>query len=415
VRSRLLIILGALCIGLAWCYLSLEQSLPEKKSREEKLFTLNQHDISRVDIQGGALISLIRKGKEWWVAGEVNFPADQPEAANLIRGIVAIPVRGTLSGPKEEFGLDQPGMKVTLYTTKGEHHLSIGSDSPTSSFCYASVQGRSGVFLLPAGTKALFRKSLLNLTDKHLIHVNPWDVSRVRVVKQGSILELTRDGAEGWRLAGDARRKLSEERVNEFFKGICRIQALSFPEDQSVPRVPDVAVELFSTRGVQTLRLWKEGDKAYALSDYQRGKAEISAPLMQGIPSGPDDLLDRSIAAIAESSARKVVFSGEKERVFLMHDGTWYEGKKRMKDGEAFGVFFRTLSSIVYEDEYLMLPRDAGPGLRVRVYSHPSSPPFDITVHSQYYVAAGKRIYRINEGDMMNLKASLHRILGENE
>jgi len=415
VKARLLVISCMLCSVLAGYYLSRERPPAADEGRKERLFALNPDDIFGIDIITDELISLIRKGQAWWVAGDEDFPADQQEAGSLVRGIVAIPVRGTLNGPGGEFGLDRPAIEVTLHTVKGKHRLFIGSDSPTSAFCYASVQGRSVVFLLPAETKALFRKSLFSLADKSLIRVDPSDVSRIRVQKQGSVLELAREGGQPWRLVGDAGRRLSEERVGDFLRDMGRIKVLSFPEDQSVPEDPGIVVELSSAGGVRQMALWKEGNRAYASSDYQQKKAEISPSLMQDIPSGPDDLLDRSMIDMPGDPVRMDVFSGGLERVFLNRGGRWYEGGKRVRDETAIAGFFSAMNSVEYEDEYLALPRDAGQGLRVRVYAHTPSPPFDITLYSQYYVAAGKGIYRINEGDMTILRESLRRILGESE
>jgi hypothetical protein len=415
VKTRLLVILGLLCLGLALYYIIFETPGAVAIKSQEKLFALNPGDISRIEIRGGALISLVKKGQTWWVEGQVNFPADQEEVKGLIRTLINVPVRKTLEGRKEEFGLDKPVMEMVLGTSRGRYHLSLGSDSPTSVFCYATMAGRKEVFLLPAETKALFRKSLFSLVDKYLVHVNPGEVSKVRVVKHGSIFEFFHENGGTWHLAGADGRKLGTERVNRFFRNICGIKVLSFPENQNVPGSFDVTVELASTRGVQKLRLWKEGLRVYALSDYQRGKVEVSAPILKEIPSCPDDLLDRSIVDMAGGSVSRIAVKGKSERVFTMKGGVWHAGNKKVEQGAVLNDMVHALISMEYEDEYLMLPGEAGTGIRLRIYPDRGAAPFDIILYSQYYVAVGKRVFRINEGDMKYMKESLQKLLSEDQ
>jgi hypothetical protein len=414
VKTRLLVV-GVVCVGLALYYASFEMPDREQKKQEEKLFDMSRGDLTALEIQGGTLIRLVKKGPEWWIEGDVNFPADQDEVGRLVDHLLALHVMESMNGPRGEFDLDAPAMVIILGTPRGSIRLSLGSDSPTGAYCYASLEGRSGILLLPAGTRELFRKSLFSLTDKRLIRINPWDVSVVRITKGGDTLEIVRDRGGDWRLPGGDGRKLSREKVNEFFRNVCRMKALAFPETQDAPETPDVGVELTSSRGVQHLKLWRDGQKAYALSDYQRGKAEIDPSFVQAVPAGPDDLLDKSIVSMEGRPVRLIAIQGRGERQFYLRGGQWYDGKRKSDKGKVLDSIIRALGTIQYEDEYLELPRDAGAGLRMTVYLDAGAAPFDITLYSQYYVAVGKRVFRINEGDMNTLKDSLRVLIGELE
>jgi hypothetical protein len=414
VKTRLLV-MGVVCVGLALYYASFEMSGPGEKKQEEKLLALDRADLSAIEIQGGALIRLVKKGAEWWIEGDVNFPADQEEVGRLVDHLLALRVKATMNGPRGEFDLDAPAMVIILGTSRGKIRLSLGTDSPTGAYCYASLEGRSGILLLPAGTKTLFRKSLFSLTDKHLLHINPWDVSTVRIVKDGDTLEIVRDRGGDWHLPGGDGRKLSREKVNGFFRNICSVKAIAFPENQDAPETPDVAVELTSSRGVMNMKMWRDGQKGYALSDYQRGKAEIDPSFVQAVPVSPDDLLDKSIVPMEGRPVRLIAIQGRGERQFYKRGGQWYDGKSRSDEGKILDRIVSALSTIQYEDEYLSLPHDAGAGLRMTVYLDAGAAPFDITLYSQYYVAVGKRVFRINEGDMNTLKDSLRLLLGELE
>ncbi len=297
-KARPLVVLGAACLGLALFYFSLERQAPVAGSGREKLFPLDQGEISGIEIREGTVISLVRKGRTWWVEGQPDFPADQDEVARLVGALVLIPVVKTINGPKDEFGLLRPALEIVLSTARGRRRLSLGSDSPTSIFCYAFLEGRAEVLLLPAATRALFRKSLFSLMDRHLVRIDPRGVTQVRIMKRGSILAFLCDRKGTWRLADEHGMKLGRERVNGFFRDLGAIEALSFPGDGPVPENPDVRVEMASKQGGLWLKMWKEGQKAYALSSYQKGRVEVSPAVLHTVPSGPDDLLDRSIVEI---------------------------------------------------------------------------------------------------------------------
>ncbi len=82
--------------------------------------------------------------------------------------------------------------------------------------------------------------------------------------------------------------------------------------------------------------------------------------------------------------------------------------------GELLDEVVRGLNAAEYEDEYLLVPGDAGAGAALRIYADPGSAPFDITLYSQYYVAVGKKVFRINEGAMKGLKESLDTLVEAN-
>lgn len=413
-NARPLAFLGAACLGLAFSCFFLERQAPVANSAEEKLFPLEQGEISGVEIREGAVISLARKGQTWWVQGQVDFPADQAEAARLIGAIVNIPVVKTMDGPGDGSGLDRPAMEIVLSTARGRRRLFLGSDSPTATFCYASLEGRKEVLLLPADTRALFRRSLFSLMDRHLVQIDPGEATQVRIVKRGSILVLVRDRKGAWRLADEHGMRLGTGRVNNFFQSLGAIEALSFHEVGRVPENPDVRVEVTSKYGELWLKMWREGQKAYALSYYQKGRAEVSPAFLHTIPAGPDDLLDRSIVEIPAGMVEKIALGARGEIAFLRRGGVWFDGKSRAVRGELLDEVVRGLNAAEYEDEYLLVPGDAGAGTVVRIYAGQGSAPFDITLYSQYYVAVGKKVFRINEGAMKGLKESLDTLVEVN-
>lgn len=418
-RTRPLFIAGLVFTCLAAYYICFEvHPRPEglqEKSHEQKIFTLDRKDITGITIQGNSSIVLEKQGSIWQIREPVRSPADQAAVNNLINEVSGLTAQRTLEGERgiAQFGLDHPSFSITLRTAGREYILSIGDKAPASDMCYAKASGRAEIFLLPAQQKQYLGKDLFTLRDKHLLPESYTNADRMRIVRHGMIAEFERDQHGIWRLLGDRTKRLSAHKIDEFIKEMCMIEALSYHEGQGMPRDPDVSMELSSEGIPQRIKIWKQGDKVYAVSDTQKGLVKINSSHIRNIPEDPMEMLDRTIVPLENEKVARIAFSGQGMKVFMKNGDGWYAGGAKIKDSSTVIAFLHSLSTLEYEDEYLMLPKGAGREQGIRITCTGTSAPFDIAVYSKYYVTVGKKVFRVNEGDMKRLVEPMQILLRE--
>jgi hypothetical protein len=419
-RARPLVIAGAILLCLASYYICFEmRSSPEgqqEENQDQRLFIINGKDIIGMTIQGSSLIVLEKYGSMWRIIEPEHFPADQAAVNNLISEISNLRIQRTLKGDDglAQFGLDHPSLNIILQTAGRKYILSIGDKAPASNSYYAKMSVRSGIFLLSGSEKQyLVDQGLFALRDKHLVTENLTEADRVRITRHGMIAEYARDREGIWRFFGDNTKRLSVRKINEFIREVCSIEALGYHDNPGISRGPDIVIELSSRRTSQKIKLWVQGDKAYAVSDVQKGLVEIDPSFVRIMPEDPMEMLDRTIVNLENERVIRIDLSGRETKTYTKNRGGWYAGSNKIKDTTTVNAFLKSLGRLDYEDEYLMLPKDAGREQIIRITCAGASTPFDITVYSKYYVTVGQRIFRINEGDMKILVESLQSLLRE--
>ncbi len=411
-NARVLILCSITCICLIAWYAYVEMHLPSRKGGEvrqaQKLFPIEKKDILGITVRGDSLVCLERYGSVWWITAPIQTQADQKEVGNLISSIINLRNVRSLGADDRhgQFGLEMPGLMYALRTMKGEYILSISDKTPTSHFFYAKVSGRPDIILIPAQKMAGLAKDFFSLQNKHLVAMSEVDVNRLKFVKHGMIAEFMRDPSGIWHLSADDGRRVDQKRVGMFIHNICGSEALAYLENQGVPETPDAVIELSSPTHTEKIDIWEQDGNVYTVASLKKNKVRIDGSLLEMIPVEAGDVLDKAFIALAEKRVGKIALSGKEERVFSKHGNQWYAGKEKIDDSSALNSFIRQLNSLEYVDEYLRIPKEAGRKLGIRIYYEGTSPAFDITIYSQYYVTVGGKIYRINEGDMENLRKS---------
>lgn len=417
--TRSLVISGAILICLVSYYACFEmRSFPEiqqGREKEERLYAFDRNDIIGMTFQGSSQITLEKQGSFWEIVEPVQSPADQAEVSNLISEILNLRIHRTLmvDGGPDQFGLDRPSLTLTLRTVGRKYDLSIGDKAPASDFYYAKTSGRRGIILLSAsGRQYLVGKDLFTLRDKHLVTENFAKADRVRIVRHSMIAEYVQ-GPEGiWRLSSDNTKRIKSRKVNELIREVCSIEALGYHQELGVSRGPNIAIELSSRGNSQKVKFWVFEGKTYSASDVHNGLFEIDPSFLERIPRDPMEMLDRTIVRPDGEKVVRIVLSGRETKTFTKKRDGWYADSNKMKDSSVVNNFITSLGTIEYQDEYLMLPKDAVREQVIRMTCADSSP-FDITVYSKYYVAVDKRIFRVNEGVKKILVESLQSLLRE--
>lgn len=413
---RPLIITGAILICLVSYYVCFEMhpytEALQEEYRDQRLLVFSKDDIvgMTVTTQSGSPLVLEKKESVWQIIEPMHSPADQTEVDHLLSEISNLRIHRTLkeAGGPAQYGLDKPSLNITLQAAKEKYILSIGDKAPASDFYYARTSARNGIVLLPAGVRQyLSGQNLFALRDKHLVPVRFTKADRVRITRHSMIVEFVKDREGLWRFSSDNTKRLKTSRMDEFIGEVCSIEALGYDENLDLSRGPDIIIELSSRGNSQEVEIWVQGDKAFSDSGVLKGLVEIDSSFIPRIPVDPMEMLDRTIVSLECKDVTGIDLFGHEKKSYRKDRDGWYAGTSKIKDSDSVNQFIKSLGRLEYQDEYLILPRDAVREQVVRITRTGSSTPFDITVYSKYYVTVGKRIFRVNEGGVKILAESI--------
>ncbi len=408
---------GVLCVCLALYFMYsgkhtvLVQGMVGKGP--QKIFNIDKDEISGILLRGGTNLGAEKKGRSWWITEPKLLMADQKEVGRLVSELVDLRVERIFKaqGSLDEFGLDAPALIISVRTHRGWYNLAFGDESPTSSFCYALVPGKKDVMLLPVQVKQVLGKDLFSLRDRHLVHIVPESIRKMRLVSPRVLLDIEKDESGDWHYSGYGGQRLKAGLVNGFISRLAGTEAMGFPEERIVSEEPGTVIELDSSNRTFRIEMWKQGKRTFCISDMQRENVEVDGSFLHAMPADPDAIVDRRIVDLRQQGMRKIEISGSPGRIFTKQRDGWYADGRRIVNPAQLTSFINLLGSIERKDEYLLLPRDARKERGIRINNGTTSPGFDIILYSQYYVTVGKKVYRINEGDMKSLGASLNVLL----
>ncbi len=421
-RFSRLIISGLLCIGLIACYCLFERCLLQSgnlgEAQGRPLFTFSEGDVTGITLEGTTTVVLEKKDNLWRISEPVQTAADQTEAGRLVSALVELRARETLNEPGDlsPFGLCEPALSLHICTRTGDHVLFVGSDSPTSSFSYVRLDGRREVNLISAREKAGLDRDLLSLRDRRLISLEPQEIQRVSITRGAMILEFLEDRDGLWRCTGDDIRKLDQEIIKRFLRQACGAAARAYPAVPPELGSHDVSIALHSAGVSQTLGLWgRAGEKGtvYASSDLQELPVQADGSLLDAIPGGIEQVLDRSVVELEGKEVTGITLSGQKDLDIRKQGNRWFSGTRRLDCASSMHTFLDCLAGIQYADRYLALPEDTGEAQHIGIFCGDSLPAFDITLYSKYYMTVGKKVYRISEEDMQVFRVSLEMLLND--
>ncbi len=174
-----------------------EEKLPELK-KDQKVNFIQVQEMNKEET-----FWLEKQGTVWQIVYPVRALADQAMAQGMA-GMVKLALNQKLLRPEgkwEEYGLDQPEIKVGVGTTEGSerHFLYLGKQVPTGAGIFARWDDKNAYFILPKAVKSAFRKSVYEMREKRIFMTPVPKMDHVYVEMGQMTFEWTlRNGAWYW-------------------------------------------------------------------------------------------------------------------------------------------------------------------------------------------------------------------------
>ncbi len=229
---------------------------------------------------------------------------------------------------KEEaavFGLDAPKAVLTVTDVGGnDETVWLGEKAPASRNHYLRL-GENGPVVLVAGDRLSgLMQSVVDLRDKRLLPFRmAADLKRVVIQRRSGHLELSREGADPWRLRSPIIDEGDGERISSWLNGLLNGHGNDF-EERAVPGEPDWMVTLTPEEGaVFTLPLWRWQGRVLARRPGEADALVMPAHLADTLDKPALELLSHKPLGRRSAPERITLRQGQREVTAEKKEKKW--------------------------------------------------------------------------------------------
>ncbi len=335
---------------LAWVLTQERGRVPE----EGEIFRLSPQQIVKLEVnQDDNRLMLERRDQQWYLIEPLHGLADSEKVDSMLDSLVQIKPgkREDVDLTNPDYGLDQPVLTVTFHTRAGRATtIKLGVKSGTGDDHFATITGRSELYLINTSFKTALEKSADDLRDKTLVDLKKDDVRKLKIERPQITVIAERIG-EGdthkWQLHQPVAAAADRFAVEDVVEGIIRAKAAGFadrPEDLSSVGLdqPQAIVSLTAKDGQQrTFRIGKQIEKEVA-EEYGEGTEQkrvvyvdmeqrpqlllVAAELLNQVSKSLFDLRDKTILDFAKEKVLEVKVQSKQKLNFAANkneDGEW--------------------------------------------------------------------------------------------
>lgn len=286
-KSTLIVLLCAVVLGGAVYYFGLKHGAKESSSTNESkpAFEVRSDDIVAMTLTHPAkpdtpAIQFKKENGNWKILDPVETGADQPSVEGITSGLAAAMVSGTEPGTEDRlkaYGLDPAAISIQFETAKGGRHtLLLGDKDFTGEYVYAVADGSKKVDLLPKTMLASADKSLEDLRDRNVLHVESENVASFDL-KNASGEIAAKKGSVGWSLTKPADMPADSDMVSSLLAEVStsKMQSIASEKPENLGqyglRSPSITLTTADDKGsMQTLIVGKKDGEAYFARDLSR-------------------------------------------------------------------------------------------------------------------------------------------------
>lgn len=323
-KSTLLVLLCAVVLGAAVYYFQgkrdREQKTPEDTSKSA--FSIQATDVASFTLAHPArpdepAIRFEKRNGAWWIAQPVDTEADQSAALGIVDLLAEARVSETEPGTadrRKAYGLDPPQASVELQLQNGaKHTLLVGDKDFTGTSVYTIVDGAQNVSLLPESIGTSIGKSLDDLRDRAVLHVDNGQVASFVLRNPSGELAVAREKDE-WRFSKPGGALADKDLVDSLLSAIATAKmagiASEKPENLSKYGLesPAVTFTAVDNSGQKTTLFVgkKEGDAYFARDASRPTIFRIRQDLYTKLAQRFSDLRDKKVVHLVAEDIQRI-------------------------------------------------------------------------------------------------------------
>jgi len=176
---------------------------------------------------------------EWWFTKPFKGLVDPDTADKLVKAIERLKpdVREDEDPKQEQFGIDNPSLKVIVRLKKGrEFTITLGDNTPVGAQIYGAIDGLEGLYLIPSMFKTDMEQEPEKARDKKLARFEKEDVERTTLTNAAGtiVAEKTEKGEKvQWNITSPEKYRADEWQVSSTFGKVVEVEAKEFAADPS--------------------------------------------------------------------------------------------------------------------------------------------------------------------------------------
>lgn len=368
------IVLAALMGALYWSdhHKSAENSAQASADTPPKILTLNEADITRIDLKKNASDVVLAKDNSgnWEMTAPKPLRVDQAAVTSMLSTLSSLSADRLLedkAGDLAPYGLNQPGLEVAITGKDNKtKKLLIGDNTPTGSSVYAKLDGEPRVFTLASYSKSSIDKGVNDLRDKRLLPVNSDKLSLVELITRKQDIEFGRSKDE-WQIVKPRPLRADATRVEDLLRSLqnATMDLSSSGDDSKKAAAAFASATLLATAkvtdpsGTQQLEVRKKKDDYYAKSSAVEGVYKVSNQLGQDLDKSLDDFRNNKLFDFGFTDPQKVeMHDGSKTYQLAKAGQDWTSNGKKMDAGtvNSFIDKLRDLSASKFVDSGFTTP-----------------------------------------------------------
>ena len=311
-----------------------------------KILTLNESDISRIDVKkkGGPELVLAKDNGKWQIDAPQKLGADQSAVSSVVSALSSLNSDRLVEDKANDlstFGLNAPAVEVDVTEKNNTHKLLIGDDTPTNSGAYAKLDGDPRVFTIASYTKNNIDKGVNDLRDKRLITVDTDKVSRIDLLANNQEIEFGRN-KDQWQIIKPKPYRADSYQVDDIVRKLTDAKMDLASDDQKkassafASGEPVATAKLTTDSGTQELQVRKNKDDYYAKSNVVSGIYKVGSDVGQGLDKKLDDFRNKKLFDFGYSDPEKIEIHDGPKAYFLTKGGEdWWSGDGKKLDGSS--------------------------------------------------------------------------------
>lgn len=327
-KPTIIVLLCAVVLGGLVYYFDWKRGNGEKPaiSASKPVFSIQASDISSITLTHPAEptappIRLEKSGDTWNIVQPIETQADQPTVDGIADQLAGATVSETEPGSPDRrkvYGLDPPQVSLEFQLRNGSKHtILIGSKDFSGDSAYTIIDGAQNVSLLPQLLATSAGKSVEDLRDRNILHIDAADVSSFDLANPSGQLAASKKNDQ-WHFTKPRASLADPDAMDGLLQAVSNAKMASVveekPEHLDRYGLQKPAITFTATEGKgspTTLLVGKKSGSAYFARDASRPTVfTISDDVYSKLTQKYADLRDKKVVNVPATDMRQIRISG---------------------------------------------------------------------------------------------------------